>query len=261
MYPWNRQKIDTSRGPVGDYSNLRKPLDRPPKDMEWKYDETHSDKWILQRIGNDETNTARGSSSGSGGSNATDSQGEAKKSDIANKVDLLVEGKDYLKHVVLHDVDTFQGLCLRYKIQAVDLRRANGGFSGTNLRLAPPILYIPLKGCPVRLNIRAQDKTSKEYKVHSLLAEFPRLQQSEAKAYLELSNGDLDAARTEVRHDLEWEKQQQKQQQQHYRLAVEEENKNIVHVHVGVPVSDRNHELELEMKPLMQYRWNTELYL
>mmetsp|Transcript_17709 Transcript_17709/g.33338 ORF Transcript_17709/g.33338 Transcript_17709/m.33338 type:complete len:627 (-) Transcript_17709:79-1959(-) len=51
--------------------------------------------------------------------------------------------QQYQPHVVLPD-DTWQGICLRYKITPLQLRRANGGFSGTQLTLAPPVLKIPV---------------------------------------------------------------------------------------------------------------------
>jgi hypothetical protein len=39
--------------------------------------------------------------------------------------------------------DTFQGICLLYGVTSTQLRRANYGFSGTNLSLAPNPLRIP----------------------------------------------------------------------------------------------------------------------
>lgn len=256
MYPWKQQTIDTSRGPVGTYRNLRKPLDVPPKGMEWQYDESHVDKWVLKRIGDNSTAGDQLASAQTlpDAPKTLDSKDKNNQND--NEPFQLVEGVDYLKHTVLHDVDTFQGLCLKYRINAIQLRQANGGFSGTNLRMAPPVLYIPLKGHPERLNIRAQDKTSLEYKMQSLLVEFPRLRQPEAKAYLELADGDLEAARKEAKEDLEWEEQQQ--QQRKARAQAKQPSKpkqETIHAHVAVPLAKTAPPTikEMEMKPLLQY--------
>jgi hypothetical protein len=44
----------------------------------------------------------------------------------------------------IEPADTFQGICLHYGISAMQLRRANFGFSGSNLALAPNPLKIPI---------------------------------------------------------------------------------------------------------------------
>lgn len=119
--------------------------------------------------------------------------------------DDLVEGRDYLKHTVQADTDTLQGLCLKYKINATQLRQANGGFSGDNLRLAPSVLYIPLNDRHLK-----KPSLSKEGKVHSLLAEFSKqapLSSPEAQAYLEMNDGDLSAAKKMAREDLQWNRE------------------------------------------------------
>ena len=263
MQPWKPQKLDMSRGPVGTYQNLRKPLDVPPKGMEWKYDDNHPEKWILKRTtasSADEENTPNPTTSRRLPSKDDDKNNNNDNETFLNKKDkgglpmTLVEGVDYLKHTVLPDVDTFQGLCIKYKITAIQLRQANGGFSGTNLRLAPPVLYIPLKGHPERLNIRAQDTSSMSFKMQSLLSEFPRLRNSEAKAYIELADGDLEAARKEAADDLAWEEQQkQAVQQKPTQFSTGERQAGVIHVHVGVPLSKTSETVtELEMRPLVQ---------
>jgi hypothetical protein len=92
-------------------------------------------------------------------------------------------GVDYLEHVVL-PTDTLQGICLAYKINTTRLRQANC-FSGNSLSLAPKKLVIPLSKQAYRSGfIRVQDTDAKEYKLHALLAEFPDLSITEAKAYV-----------------------------------------------------------------------------
>lgn len=118
-----------------------------------------------------------------------------------------VEGVDYVIHTVL-PADTFSGLCLRYKISALHLRRANR-FSGTNLRLAPPRLVIPLgKNGAKGGSIRVQDKESPEYKLHELMAAVPGLSNTtEGKSYLLMSGWDVAEAIEAAKDDLGWERQ------------------------------------------------------
>jgi hypothetical protein len=90
-------------------------------------------------------------------------------------------GVDYVEHVVLPS-DTFQGLCLAYKISGTRLRQVNH-FSGTSLTYAPKKLVIPLTKKALRSGfIRVQDKESREYKLHAFMVEVPNLKEVEAKA-------------------------------------------------------------------------------
>lgn len=125
-------------------------------------------------------------------------------------------GEPYLNHVVL-PTDTLQGLCLAYKISATRLRMENG-FSGNSLQMAPKRLRIPTcnagggetsssssssttnKG----MMIRTQDQTSREYKLYAFVADIPTMELVEAKAYLDLSNWDLDEALRSAREDEGW---------------------------------------------------------
>lgn len=92
-------------------------------------------------------------------------------------------GVDYVEHVVL-PCDTFQGICLAYKISATRLRQVNH-FSGSNLSTAPKKLIIPLTKKALRSGfIRVQEKDSTEYKIHAFLAEIPSLKEKEARAYV-----------------------------------------------------------------------------
>jgi hypothetical protein len=90
-------------------------------------------------------------------------------------------GVDYVEHVIL-PTDTFQGICLAYKISATRLRQVNH-FSGSNLSNAPKKLIIPLTKKALRSGfIRVQDKESHEYKLHALIAEVPGLKEKDARA-------------------------------------------------------------------------------
>jgi hypothetical protein len=129
-------------------------------------------------------------------------------------------GEPYIDHVVL-PTDTLQGLCLAYKISATRLRMENN-FSGNSLRMAPKKLRIPA-GAPSSQSqsgsmIRTQDKTSAEFKLYAFVAEIPSMELVEAKAYLDLSNWDLDEALRSAREDEGWSLKggfEQQQLQQH----------------------------------------------
>eukprot|EP00804_Cyclotella_cryptica_P008985 CCRYP_003091-RA/>CCRYP_003091-RA protein AED:0.01 eAED:0.01 QI:159/1/1/1/0.33/0.25/4/1831/474 len=111
-------------------------------------------------------------------------------------------GEEYMEHVVL-PTDTLQGLCLAYKISATRLRMVNG-FSGNFLQMAPKKLRIPTNVKTAGMMIRTQDKSSKEYKLYALMAELPSMELVEAKAYLDLSNWDLEEALRSAREDDGW---------------------------------------------------------
>lgn len=117
-----------------------------------------------------------------------------------------VLGVDYLEHVVL-PTDTFQGICLAYKVSATHLRQANH-FSGTSLSLAPKRLLVPISKKALRSGyIRVQDTDAKEYKLHAFQAEFPDFSLAEVKAYLELADWHLADAMRSAREDNEWEQE------------------------------------------------------
>ena len=122
--PWKQQVIDRSRGPACSYSNLRRPLPRFPKGASWTRDEK-TREWSI--VGLPE---------------ATHPAAHPKHLNL-NNIDGKIEGVDYVLHTI-QPSDTFAGLCLKYRISAMKLRRANK-FSGSNLRLAPATLVIPLE--------------------------------------------------------------------------------------------------------------------
>jgi LysM repeat protein len=114
-----------------------------------------------------------------------------------------VLGVDYIEHVVL-STDTLQGICIAYKVSATHLRRANH-FSGT-LHSAPKKLVIPISKQALRTGfIRVQDTDTKEYKLHSFLAEFSGISEAEAKSYLELADWELKDAMRSAKEDREWD--------------------------------------------------------
>lgn len=91
-----------------------------------------------------------------------------------------IPGVDYVEHVVM-PTDTLQGICLSYKVSATRLRQANQ-FSGNTLLLAPKKLIIPLSKNGLKNGaIRMQDRTTREFKLQALMAEFTDLGLDDAK--------------------------------------------------------------------------------
>lgn len=91
-----------------------------------------------------------------------------------------IPGVDYVEHVVM-PTDTLQGVCLQYKVSATRLRQANQ-FSGNTLLLAPKKLIIPLSKNGLKTGaIRMQDRTTKEFKLQALVAEYTDMGLEEAK--------------------------------------------------------------------------------
>lgn len=89
---------------------------------------------------------------------------------------------DYMEHIVLPS-DTLQGICLAYKTSGTRLRQANH-FSGSHLSSAPKKLIIPLSKKAIRCGyIHIQNKETKEYKIHAVMAELPaEVKEAEARA-------------------------------------------------------------------------------
>lgn len=107
----------------------------------------------------------------------------------------------YYQHIILPS-DTLQGICLQYRVSPVILRQINT-FSSSSLLLAPKKLKIPKRHDII---VKEQNKESEEYKVHSIKAEFPILNEKEVRAYLELSGWIVNKALDELGDDLSWEK-------------------------------------------------------
>jgi hypothetical protein len=117
--------------------------------------------------------------------------------------------------------DTFQGLCLHYGITATQLRRANYGFSGTNLSLAPNPLKVPRIHVdavpssstsspgtalsvppPKTTSLLPHDSRRKQGAVAAVRSVHPELARTEARCYLELNNWNVTDAVNDYRKDI-----------------------------------------------------------
>jgi hypothetical protein len=188
FFAWKRQEIDIHRGPTASYASIKKPL-KAPKGMHWTRvlaqhdDDTGTNEWKLEPDDTDNDDTQE----------PTDSL-------------LLVQ-----QHSI-QSTDTFVGICLKYKITPKDLRRANGGFSGTNLGLAPNPLVIPhgkqKHGVVETTNSSTNKEPTRPQKVRQLknaCSTHSRgsssLSEKEATCYLELNDWNLEQALQNARQD------------------------------------------------------------
>ncbi|KAK1746408.1 hypothetical protein QTG54_003015 [Skeletonema marinoi] len=206
-YPWNRQKIRQPKNGVSaecNFSQLSKPLPPPPNGMMWIQDATNKE-WTLISVttATAEELTVDNSAMVDDNPSAAATRG----GDIVCAVPIAVQSATPLRDqntptttrsgVLYHEVtetDTFQGICLRYKVTPVELRRANR-MMGTNLKLAPSKLVIPSNESNQKRNVLLEP--TKEEKIASLVKEVSRvtkLSYSEARAYLELADWDLGCA-------------------------------------------------------------------
>lgn len=225
--PWKRQVIDQSRGPAGNYDAVHKALPDIPHGVAWQQNPT-TREWTLVRVDQQqerdrqmyklERTTVWNPHTGReqlavkpvlktlNDAAAQDADTVATVASDEDTPPLPVLGKDYVVHTVVPS-DTFSGLCLRYKIKAVTLRRVNH-FSGTNLALSPSKLLIPLGNGVSIDQLRLQDTSSTEYKMQMVLNEFPSLPAMERKAYLEMNDWDVPKTIEQIRQDFEWEQKQ-----------------------------------------------------
>jgi hypothetical protein len=108
----------------------------------------------------------------------------------------------YLEHWIQDDVDTFAGICLRYKLTPRELRKANFGFSGTNLKLVPNPLRIPQTTHTRQVAAQLQQEALAPHNlVRKLIKSCPKLSRTEAHCYMDLNDGDLTRAIRQAKED------------------------------------------------------------
>eukprot|EP01039_Chlorochromonas_danica_P006425 gene6425-7084_t len=163
IYPWKTQKIDCSSPSLDSYG---KPLPPPPTGFVWERQADGS--WILSK----HTDVSPGPNS------------------------ITLTSPSVIEHVVMPE-DTLQGLCLRYRVSAVDLRRANL-FSGNNFHFKKT-LRIPL----VAGSIIQPQLDSPEVKLQ-LFVNATGEGRVEARLYLEDHNWDVDKAIKAWKEDENW---------------------------------------------------------
>lgn len=207
MCPWKMQKVVTA--PTANYRHMALPHD-PPAGWEWSHDAT-TREWTLRETEVHAVALAAAAEQ----LHADTAAGHARLDEAtiplahAEPIGVVVveqHDQPHLRHRhVVTESDTFQGICLRYKISATQLRQANC-FSGTNLKLAPKILNIP--------HVVMARPMTREDKIALVLRgatgggqpqNLIKLSRNEAIAYLEMSDWNVEVALDEMRADQEFE--------------------------------------------------------
>lgn len=175
---WKVQKVRSA--PTLNYNNLQKPL-RAPKGQRWNYDSA-TREWSLEDLPRPET------------AEYWDDlvvDAEIVKESTSNQG---VGSALFVEHLV-QPTDTFEGVCLRYKVSPTELRQANE-FTGSNLYMAPNPLKIPRRATAVTSanatlisegNGVVPRALTTDQVVRILLKKCPTMSKSEATAYLELN--------------------------------------------------------------------------
>jgi len=194
-------------GTCSTYATLSNPLPDPPKGQTWiQNDETK--EWQLVPVANATVCATEVIGAVDRGVITDDSAGEeeevrATAVAMAYPTKKTSSSSSSIRYHELQPTDTFQGICLRYKVTPTELRRANGIHSGTSLKLAPAKLIIPANGKKV---VKKREGTNEE-KIAALYARVRmgvrvELSSSEARAYLDLADWDLDKAVADVKEDF-----------------------------------------------------------
>jgi hypothetical protein len=206
FFPWKVQKINAV--PSVNYNSLSKPL-KAPKGTYWSYDRS-TKEWSIQKVpkvissieglGDEEIIIADAA--------IVDENGTIEGEDASLST---LATTPFIEHII-QPTDTFEGLCLRYKVTPTEIRRAND-FTGSNLNLAPNPLKIPRDGIVKETSLEARhvnDNQQQDFPplalttgqvIRVLRKVCPNMAESEAKAYLELNDWDLGDALENARED------------------------------------------------------------
>lgn len=238
IYPWKLQRIELPRsggraGVVTSYANLKEPLPSPPKGQTLVQD-VQTREWRVVPVTVEDDippAVARLSDVNDGDGAATAMLTTAVAVEAIPVIVEATASGELEGGVRYHDVlptDTFQGICLRYKVTPTELRRANKMISmasSTSLKLAPNKLLIPANDRNQELflggSIPAKCPTREE-KIAILIYKVSRITQdkltySEAVAYLELADGDVTLAIENVYTDFGWTSGQSSMEQMLFR--------------------------------------------
>jgi LysM repeat protein len=165
--PWKTQVIINNSPTIESYG---KPLPPPPSGFYWE--KKADDSWELLVVANSSPNSG---------------------------LKTTVENPSVVEHTVMPS-DTLQGICLRYRVTPVELRRVNM-FSGNSIQLMKT-LKIPLAaGVQFESQLDGEDVTIRRF------ANLTNEGQSESKIYLEENGWDLDKAYAQWKVDEKWEGQ------------------------------------------------------
>eukprot|EP00578_Thalassiosira_sp_NH16_P003507 CAMPEP_0181131450 /NCGR_PEP_ID=MMETSP1071-20121207/30431_1 /TAXON_ID=35127 /ORGANISM="Thalassiosira sp., Strain NH16" /LENGTH=265 /DNA_ID=CAMNT_0023217643 /DNA_START=90 /DNA_END=887 /DNA_ORIENTATION=- len=216
MFPWKLQTIKQPKNGISGecrFVDLSKPLPDPPTGQTWMQDEG-SREWRLVPVATAAAETdVVVLAAGTVGNVASGDAGVCAAVPVAVQTATPIVPNDGIATdggIRYHEVlptDTFQGICLRYRVTPTELRRANRMTTGTSLRLAPEKLVIPANNRNINLN--AQGNLNREEKIAALLTRVSRearnkLSYAEARAYLEIADWDVSQAVEDVDEDFGW---------------------------------------------------------
>lgn len=186
LYPWKVQK--TKSLPRAHYHRMS--LGEPPAGMEWTQN-AETREWTLREISSTATPITV--------------DAEATKISTDDTIPLAhAEPIPQVLHHVVTETDTMQGICLKYKVSATQLRQANC-FSGTNLKLAPKVLKIPNSNrtiAPTTNIIQSEH----ENKIAQVYVKHKSLSRKEVRAYLEMNDWNIERTLNEIQQDEEFER-------------------------------------------------------
>jgi hypothetical protein len=224
VFPWKVQKIELpkyGRYASVSYADLSRPLPDPPEGRTWARDAS-TREWkliplVLASASAHPVAVARVQGDADVDPDADGSLITAVPVIIEAAAAPVDEDRGAPSGSRYHEVlptDTFQGICLRYKVTPTELRRANTMVTASDLKLAPEMLVIPSNEKNVKLDARYRCPTREE-KIAMLVFRVSRvtgdkLTYPEAMAYLEMADGDVEGAVANVHEDFGWSAEEEK---------------------------------------------------
>jgi len=169
--PWKSQKIVDCSPPLDSFLSCLPP---PPVGYIWELELRGEEgkQWVLKKY--------------------------EKDTSVGENV-VIFQNFSCIMHIVM-PYDTLQGVCLKYNVRAVDLRRHNT-FSGSNIR-AFKVLKIPVEaGAPVNMQEGSPEVLIQIFKNETNESTM------EAKFYLEEANWDLQKAISDYKGDEAFERE------------------------------------------------------
>ena len=221
FYPWkNQSRPEDELLKYGNYSNLRKPLPKPPRGVRGRKTKSRESGCFWTRRRNTKNACRRRHASRRRAHRPRDHERHCRgrhprrprrcAADAAEPTapPLPPPTPEFLEHTVVPS-DTLIGICLRYKVSQAVLRRHNS-FPGENFRLCEtlriPAAAMAMRGAAVQPQARTPEVLLQEFRNRT------GLEAIEARLYLEETgkgptpaDWDLDAALAAWAADVQWE--------------------------------------------------------
>jgi len=217
---WKIQKVQGK--PTADYSEISRALPDPPSGYTWVCDLSKRE-WQVVRVKEMSDGLALPIFSSDNTAENIQKQTSVVYTGVpVSDKPISLNRVGFVRHTV-QSSDTFQGLCIKYKVKPKVIRQANQ-FSGSNLNLAPSILVIPinpnvpimipLSDKPKRESIKDIERRKTNQLQLSLMrattipsnrrSEINDIGQMEARAYLSMNDWNVEAAIVNALEDIGW---------------------------------------------------------